>query len=240
MKDRIPNPATDDKNWQILFNTQFENLQREGRISTLWINGLSKLGLDQSKAVDVKILNKALAKYGDWECIQTQDVTIASAGDWNRLIVQQKIPSTNFVRTPEELYYCDEPDKWHDIMGHVPFLLDKEYTEMYLKISQLYLEAEQKGKKFADDVYTLISYIIEVGIINENGRLKAIGATLYSSAGELESAFKTGNYEPFDLDKVLALGYYDRSDIQKKYFVVDSIEHINTVINEYRTRYLNV
>lgn len=238
MKNRRPNPAKDNKNWQILFNTQFDNLQREGRISRFWINGLSKLAMDQSKAPDVSELNKSLSKYTDWQCIQTEDVVITSAGDWNRLVVEKKLPVTNFVRTPEELFYCDEPDKWHDIIGHVPFVLDKEYAQMYLNISNLYLEAERKGQIYADQVYSLISFIIEVGIIRENGRLKALGTTLYSSAGELESAFTKGNYEPFNLEKMLALGYYDRADVQKKYFIVDSLEQINNIVSVYRKKYL--
>jgi phenylalanine-4-hydroxylase len=236
--ERKMNPETDDKNWQILFDTQFENLQKDVRISKLWINGLSKLGIDQSKVPNVEYLNKILAEYTGWKLLQTNDTVIMSTGDWSKLITEQKMPMTNFVRTPEELYYCDEPDKWHDIIGHVPFFFDEEYTKMYINISNMYLEAEKKGEPYTTQAYNILSLIIEVGLIRENGRLKALGTTLYSSAGELESAFTEGNYEDFTLEKILPMGYYDRGVVQKRYFIVDSIDHINQIVEEYRIRYL--
>ena len=237
--ERKANPETDNKNWQILFDTQFENLQKDGRISRLWINGISKMGLDQSKVPNVEELNKTLARYGGWRLLQTNETVIMSTGEWSKLITQKKMPVTNFVRTPEELYYCDEPDKWHDIIGHVPFFFDEEYTSMYRNISQMYIDAERKGELYAKQAYNILSLIIEVGLIRENGHLKALGTTLYSSAGELESACTEGNYKDFDLGEVVAMDYYDRGVVQKRYFVVDSIEHINGIVGEYRTKYLN-
>ena len=202
------------------------------------MNGISKMGLDQSKVPDTAKLNKTLAKYTGWQLLQTNDTVIMSTGEWSKLITEKKMPVTNFVRTPEELYYCDEPDKWHDIIGHVPFFFDEEYTRMYINISNMYIEAEKKGEPYITQAYNILSLIIEVGIIRENGKLKALGTTLYSSAGELESAFTKGSYEDFTLEKVLPMGYYDRGVVQKKYFVVESIEHINQVVKEFRTKYL--
>ncbi len=239
MKNRKPNPKRDNKNWQILFKSQFDNLQRTGKISQLWINGLCKLGIDNTKVPTVEDLNRVSRHYTGWTFIQTKDVVITGAEDWNRLIVKKTMPVTSFVRTPAELDYCDEPDKWHDIIGHIPFLMSQDYTNMYLNISQLYLDAARKGKKFADQVYSLISFIIEVGIIEENNQLKAFGATLYSSSGELKSAFTKSNYKPFSLEKVLSLNYYDRSKIQKNYFIVDSLKQINQIVKIYREKYLD-
>lgn len=231
---RITNPIVDNKNWQILFDTQFNNLQKNSRIATLWINGFSKLGLDNSKVPSVEYLNAVSQKYTKWKFIQTKDVVIASGKDWNELTVKRMMPITNFVRTPKELYYCDEPDKWHDIIGHIPFLMSEEYSRMYQNISRLYLQAYEKSEKYAKEVAAIISYIIEVGLIEENKKLKAFGATLYSSAGELESAFKKGNYSRFSLSEIQKEGSYDRSQIQQRYFIIKSLDEINRVVNQYK------
>ncbi len=102
----------------------------------------------------------------------------------------------------------------------------------------MYIDAEKKGEPYMTQAYNILSLIIEVGLIRENGNLKAFGTTLYSSAGELESAFTKGNYEDFTLEKVLPMGYYDRGIVQKRYFVVDSLAHINEIVEQYKSEYL--
>ncbi len=61
-KDR-KNRSNDDKNWKILFEKQFENLQN--KICKTWINGFSKLSFDTEKVPDLDYLNKQFQNLTD-------------------------------------------------------------------------------------------------------------------------------------------------------------------------------
>ncbi|MEQ9593312.1 MAG: hypothetical protein RLN86_11965, partial [Cyclobacteriaceae bacterium] len=124
-------PEIDDKNWSVLFNTHFQNLQSLNAICTLWINGFSKLGIDNSKRPHAADLTAAVQKHTGFTFVQTNENVILEQVDWYGMIADYKMPMTSFVRTPEELNYCDEPDIFHDVMGHVPFLAEEEYANMY-------------------------------------------------------------------------------------------------------------
>lgn len=133
------NPNVDDQNWSILFNTHFHNLQSLNAICTLWINGFSKLGMDMSQRPQAETLTRAIQKYTPYTFIQTDDNIILPQIEWYGMIADYKMPLTSFVRTPEELDYCDEPDIFHDIMGHIPFLIEKDYSDMYQMLANTYI-----------------------------------------------------------------------------------------------------
>jgi len=150
------------------------------------------------------------------------------------------MPLSNFVRTPEELYYCSEPDKWHDTFGHIPFLMDKTYSQMYQDLGKLYADTVKTGnQRKMDEVDNLIWYPTEVGLIREGGELKAFGATLYSSSGELEKAFSQKQLQrKFTLENIMKLTPFDRSKLQNNYFIINSIEEISEATRQYREKYL--
>jgi len=107
---RTFDPVQDDKNWKLLFEKHFQDLQSLSAISTLWISGFSKLGI---------------VPYTGYTFIQTDENIILEQIEWYRMIAQYEMPLTTFVRTIEELEYCDEPDIWHDIMGFYRWHADR-------------------------------------------------------------------------------------------------------------------
>jgi len=220
------NPKIDNKNWQILFNTQFQNMQKLGAVSTLWINQFSKLGIDNSRRPSVRELNGASKKYTGYRFIQTQKNVITPPIDWYKMIVRYEMPVTNFVRKPSELDYCDEPDSFHDIMTHIPFLMNKEYSDMYQLLARTYIEAfNRQDQKALEKLDFIGGYIIELALIREKTGLKAFGVTLYSS-GEVKEAFKKENQIVLGNNLPIEKKSYDRSSFQGKYYIIDSITQI--------------
>ena len=235
-KYRKLNPKIDNKNWQVLFNTHFQNMQSLGGVSTLWINGLSKLGFDNSRRPTVREINKVSAKYTGYRFVQTKQNIIMPQIDWYKMIAQYEMPITNFVRKPNELDYCDEPDSFHEIMGHVVFLMNKEYSDMYQNLAKLYIDVYNSNRKdLLKEVDFLGGYIIELALIKEPTGLKAFGATLYSS-GEVKEAFKKKNQVILGDTIPTEEGAYDRSSFQGKYYIIESIEQINKLIAGVRKR----
>jgi phenylalanine-4-hydroxylase len=234
--NRTFDPSVDNKNWQILFETHFQNLQSLNAISTLWISGYSKLGIDNSKRPLAEDLTKAIQPYEPYTFIQTSENIILEQIDWYTHIANFEMPLTSFVRTPEELDYCDEPDIWHDIMGHIPFLAEKSYSEMYQLLAKTYIKAFQsKRADLLKELDFIGGMLIELGLIKEVSGVKAFGATFYSSS-EIFEAFKPENQIVFTKDALLSGESYDRHSFQGKYYIFDSMNQLIDVINAIEKR----
>lgn len=109
---------------------------------------------------------------------------------------------------------------------------------MYKSIAELYIEAFKVGGDARRlEVGTINWFVTEVALIREKGAFRALGATLYSSSGEFERAFSK-EPESLTLDGILRLAPYDRSKLQETYFVVESLEQIAELLEEYGNRFL--
>jgi phenylalanine-4-hydroxylase len=207
-------------------------LQSLNAISTFWINGFSKLGIDNSKRPKADELTTAVQKYTPFTFIQTDDNIIFEQIDWYSMIADYKMPMTNFVRTPEELNYCDEPDYWHDVMGHVPYLAEKDYVEMYTLLAITYIQAYQnKRSDLLRQLDFIGGMIIELGLIKESSGIKAFGSTFYSS-GEVFEAYKPENQIVFTPAALQSGESYDRHSFQGKYYIFNSLSQIMELIRE--------
>jgi len=140
-------------------------------------------------------------------------------------IIKGQLPVPNFVRSPKELEYCNQPDKWHDLIDHAPLLMDEEFSYLYKRIASLNLRAfDMGGDLLRAKISDINAAITELGLILENGKIKALGATLYSSSGELKQAFSKAPIKA-NLKELLAYDY-DRSDFQGEYFLFDSLQEV--------------
>ena len=233
---RTFDPLADDRHWQTLFEKHFQTLQSLGAIATLWISGFSKLGIDQSMRPTAEDLTRALKPYTGYTFIQTHQDTIHTQIDWYRMIARFEMPLTNFLRTPEELDYCSEPDIWHDIMGHVPFLAEKRYSEMYQLLAHTYIKAHESNRQ---DLLSELDFIggmlIELALMREPSGLKAFGSTFYSSSEVIE-AFQPENQIQFTRESLRSGETYDRHNFQGKYYVLQSLEELVDTIYYVRGR----
>lgn len=235
-QSRTFDTVNDDKNWKILFDTHFQNLQSLNAISTVWISGFSKLGIDQSKRPLAEQLTAAIKPYTGYTFVQTDQNIILQQIDWYKMIADYQMPLTNFVRTPEELDYCDEPDIWHDIMGHIPFLTEKEYSDMYQLLAHTYIMAhDSRRKDLLMELDFIGGMIIELGLIREPSGLKAFGSTFYSSA-EVFEAYIPENQKIFTKESLKSGESYDRHSFQGKYYIIESLDQLSEMISYIKQR----
>jgi len=220
----------------MLFDKHFQDLQSLNAISTLWISGFSKLGINNSKRPTASFLTAALQPYTRYTFIQTEENIILEQIEWYRMIARYEMPLTTFVRTIEELEYCDEPDIWHDIMGHIPFLVEEEYSDMYQLLAQTYIDAyEAKRTDLLKGLDFIGGMLIELGLIREPSGIKAFGSTFYSSS-EVKEAFKPENQINFTTEALLSGESYDRHSFQGNYYVFNSLEQLVGVIQNISDR----
>ena len=152
------------------------------------------------------------------------------------MISNYQMPLTQFVRKPDELDYCDEPDIWHDIMGHIPFLAEKSYSDMYQLLARTYLRALDEDRS---DLLIELDFIggmlIELGLIRESSGIKAFGATFYSSS-EVKIAFDPKNQISFSNQAFTSGASYDRHSFQGKYYIFDSLAQLVQLIQQVSDR----
>jgi phenylalanine-4-hydroxylase len=140
-------------------------------------------------------------------------------------LANRRFPVTVWLRKPEEFDYIIEPDVFHDFFGHVPLLFDRVYADHLHEYGKGGLKA--MGLDTVKMLARLYWYTIEFGLIKTSAGVRAYGAGLISSGGEL--AYCVTDAAPkrlaFDLEQALRTDYLiDR--YQSTYFVIDSFDQL--------------
>jgi phenylalanine-4-hydroxylase len=140
-------------------------------------------------------------------------------------LAHRRFPVTVWLRTPAEFDYIVEPDIFHDYFGHVPLLFNpimanhlQEYGKGGLKAMKL------DGLPMLARLYW---YMVEFGLINGPDGLRAYGAGILSSGGEVEYCLTSPDSLriPFQLERVMST-LFKIDSYQETYFVIDSFQQL--------------
>lgn len=130
--------------------------------------------------------------------------------------------STQYVRHPSRPYYTPEPDIIHELVGHAATLAHPGIAELNRLLGAAASVADPARLKRIERVYW---FTLEFGVVEEDGRLKALGAGLLSSVGELDVFERHARFEAWDLERMAAT-VYDPTDLQGVLFVAPSFERL--------------
>ena len=137
--------------------------------------------------------------------------------------------STQYIRHHSTPLYTPEPDVAHEIIGHAITLADERLAE----INRIFGEAVKRTRS-SDAMERLARvywFTIEFGVLKENGKLKAYGTGLLSSAGELVEMHKA-ELRPLDLDAA-AHSEYDPTHYQPVLFCAKSFDVMFEKLRDY-------
>ena len=141
------------------------------------------------------------------------------------LLSQRRFPVTEWIRKPEEFDYVVEPDVFHDLYGHVPLL----FNPVFADYMQAYGAGGLKASRLdaCEHLARLYWYTVEFGLIDTREGLRAYGAGILSSAGELRHSVTSREPQrvAFDLQRLMRTRYKIDS-YQATYFVIDSFEQL--------------
>jgi phenylalanine-4-hydroxylase len=126
--------------------------------------------------------------------------------------------STQYMRHHSMPLYTPEPDVVHELVGHATSFLAPEIVQLSRSFGDAALRADPDSQSELERLYW---YTLEFGVAVEDGDIKAYGAGLLSSYGELGDLGARASLVPFDLE-VMARTPYDPTDYQKTLFVAPS------------------
>ena len=141
--------------------------------------------------------------------------------------------STQYIRHHSTPLYTPEPDVAHEVIGHAVTLASPRLAE----INRLFGEAVRRTTDTAelDRLSRVYWFTIEFGVLRENGRVKAYGTGLLSSAGELEE-MHNAELVPLDLE-VAASHVYDPTHYQAILFCAESFDQMDHMLREFLARW---
>lgn len=192
-----------------------------GRACDEFVKHVAPLLTDQIPRFDAA--NQILRRATGWEIVGVPGLIPSDA--FFHHLAERRFPVTTWLREPEEFDYIVEPDVFHDFFGHVPLLMDRMFAD--------YLQEYGRGGVRAQDMDALdflgrlYWYTVEFGLIRTPHGLRAYGAGILSSGGEL--SFSVESLKPrrvrLDLMRIMRTDFrIDR--YQDTYFVIDSFDEL--------------
>lgn len=137
--------------------------------------------------------------------------------------------ATQYVRHHSVPLYTPEPDVLHEVVGHGNTLAEKRFVGLYEAAGNAVRRVE------TDQALTFISKIfwftLEFGVVHEPDGLKAYGAGILSSPGEIEE-FRGMEIRPLDL---VAMGTmdYDITQYQPVLYAARSFTEVEDVVGQF-------
>jgi phenylalanine-4-hydroxylase len=144
---------------------------------------------------------------------------------------QRVFHSTQYVRHPDVPLYTPEPDILHEVLGHGHLLATPTFGELHRLAGVATNRLTDKDNVlFLSKVFW---FSLEFGVVVEDGELRAYGAGILSSYGEIEE-FRSMEHRPLD---ILEMGTadYDITHYQPVLYRAESVDEIVETIGGFFT-----
>lgn len=146
-----------------------------------WKSGMDLLKLNPKGIPTVRHLIEQITPRTGWR-IERTVVRYTLADDWYGKFAQRVFLITDYLRTRDQMEFTPEPDMFHDIFGHLPFLTQKFYADIEDKFAPAYMKATQEEREV---IKRLAWYSTEFGLVVQDNRFTVFGAGIISGRKEL-------------------------------------------------------
>ena len=226
---------SDDENamWQALLARQAKQIPNRACVE--YLQGLEKLNLPTNYIPQLQDIDEVLQATTGWQTAAVP--ALISFGKFFKLLANKSFPVATFIRRFEDMDYIEEPDIFHEIIGHCPLLTHPAFATFNETYGKLGLTATKEERGFLARLYW---FTIEFGLVGSSiesrriyggGILSSPSETVYALSNEPKNQPQNRpEYRVFDLLDVLRTPY--RIDqIQPIYYVIDELDTLFDIID---------
>lgn len=233
---------SDDENamWQALLTRQAKQIPN--RACSAYLEGLEKLNLPSMHIPQLHDIDEILQATTGWQTAAVP--ALISFGKFFKLLANKRFPVATFIRRFEDMDYIEEPDVFHEIVGHCPLLTHPAFAAFNETYGKLGLDASKEERWFLARLYW---FTIEFGLVGSHpdnrriyggGILSSPSETIYTLNGSDTLQQSNHQQQPqnqpehraFDLLDVLRTPY--RIDhIQPIYYVIEDLDTLFDIVD---------
>jgi len=201
------------------------------RANKFYLHAKKDLGISNERIPQLTEMNRRLKELSNFRLAPIEGLVDTRAFlSW---LSYRTMLSTQYIRHHSKPEYTPEPDIVHESIGHIPMFTNRDFADFSQFIGH---GARVATDKQIEELGRLYWFTVEFGLTEEDGDVKAYGAGLLSSYGELEHAFSDEvERRPFDLEQVIEHDY-TYSDMQPVLYVIPSYAKLKEVTRKYIER----
>jgi len=230
--DKVFYSEEDNLMWCSLYSNQIKTLR--GRVYEPFFELLNELCLPKDRVPQLYEVSNTLRNKTGWTVAKVDD--LIPYNDFFSLLANKVFPSTTYIRKLSG--FSRDPDIFHELFGHCPMLLDRNYSIFLTKIAKFALQCPHLEQII---LQRFLWYTIEVGLIQTSQGLRIYGGALISSSQESVYSLESGEPErkifnlldisrsPYRAD-VLQTTYYFISNFEELYSLEFSLEKLSILI----------
>jgi phenylalanine-4-hydroxylase len=201
--------------------------------SRIYLEAKHALGISQTEIPQLRHLSERLTR-------ETRMHLVPAEGPlpyrtFYSYIGARGFPVTQFIRHGSHPEFTPEPDMIHDCLGHVPPLMNADYSELLTLIGKAASTTPDPQQVLALKRFSWFS--IEFGLIEEEGETRVFGAGILSSTGEIPFSLSSDvRHRRFVTDEVIQTDY-DPSRMQDLLFIIPSFAFLRREIEQLVKRF---
>ena len=234
MREVVEKSWTDEEHdtWTRLF----ERLEgcRQNQAHPLFSKGVRELGLTSAGIPDMRKINAVLEAKTGW-----RGVFVTGLVDGAEFLVdlaEKRFPIGNFIRDKGDLNYTPAPDIFHDLYGHLPFLMDTDYADFCARLGRVAFKYRD-NKNAVRMCERLFWFGVEFPLVETEAGRRIFGGGILSSYGESNySLSKEPEVVPFNLREIVDRDY-NINEMQKRIYLLASPSQLYNCLPELE-RYL--
>jgi phenylalanine-4-hydroxylase len=185
---------------------------------------LTEVALPVDRIPGLDAVGKRLAPLGDWRYIPAAG--LVDLRTFYGALADRRFHSTQYVRHPAMPLYTPEPDIIHEVIGHGHLLATPTFGELHRRAGVAARRLrDEDALRFLSRVFW---FTLEFGVVVEDGDLRAYGAGILSSYGEL-GEFRAMRLRPLNLLE-MGTAQYDITRYQPVLYRAESVAEIEAVI----------